>query len=98
MEEMFVQRRLITYGAYLAVGRLDDMPVGFTVPRHEFETDPSTVKLSRLLGGPIQSDYGRFYSDPSEHGGWPTGITADQRQEYGKQGLQIIDSQVLLMT
>jgi len=94
MEEMFSQRRSITYGAYLAVGRLDDMPIDFAVPPHEFEADPSTTKLSRLLGGPIQSDYGRFYSDPAEHGGWPTAITAEQRQELGKQGLQMIESQV----
>lgn len=94
MEEMFSQRRSITYGAYLAVGRLDDMPIDFAVPQHEFDADPSTTKLSRLLGGPIQSDYGRFYSDPSEHGGWPSAVTAKQRQEWGKQGLQIIESQV----
>lgn len=94
MEEMFTQRRTITYGAYLAVGRLDDMPIEFAVPHHEFDADPSTTTLSRLLGGPAQSDYGRFYSDPSEHGGWPTAVTAEQRQEWGKQGLQIIESQV----
>jgi creatinine amidohydrolase len=94
MEEMFAERRSITYGAYLAVGRLDDMPIDFSVPRHEFEADPATTKLSRLLGGPIQSDYGRFYSDTSEHGGWPTAVTAEQRQEWGEQGLKTIESQV----
>jgi creatinine amidohydrolase len=94
MEEMFRQRKLITYGAYLAVGRLDDMPIDFAIAHHEFDADSSTTKLSRLLGGPAQSDYGRFYSDPSEHGGWPTAVTAEQRQELGKQGLQIIESQV----
>jgi creatinine amidohydrolase len=94
MEEMFRQRKSITYGAYLAVGRLDDMPIDFAIPHHEFDADSSTTKLSRLLGGPAQSDYGRFYSDPSEHGGWPTAVTAEQRQELGKQGLQIIESQV----
>jgi creatinine amidohydrolase len=94
MEEMFKQMKMTTYGAYLAVGRLDDMPIDLAVPHHEFDADPSTTKLSRLLGGPIQSDYGRFYSDPSEHGGWPTAVTAEQRQEWGKQGLQMIESQV----
>jgi creatinine amidohydrolase len=94
MEEAFKQMKMATYGAYLAVGRLDDMPIDFAVPHHEFVADPSTAKLSRLLGGPIQSDYGRFYSDPSEHGGWPTAVTAEQRQIWGKQGLQIIESQV----
>ena len=94
MEEAFGQRKSISYGAYLIVGRLDDMPIDFSVPKHEFDADPSTSKLSRLLGGPAQSDYGRFYSDPSEHGGWPTAVTAEQRQELGNQGKQIIESQV----
>jgi creatinine amidohydrolase len=94
MEEGFTQRKSISYGAYLIVGRLDDMPIDFSVPKHEFEADPSTTRLSRLLGGPAQSDYGRFYSDTSEHGGWPTAVTAEQRQELGNQGQQIIESQV----
>jgi creatinine amidohydrolase len=94
MEEAFRERKSVTYGAYLIVGRLDDMPIDFSVPHHEFESDPFTSTLSRLLGGPAQSDYGRFYSDPAEHGGWPTAITAEQRQELGKQGLQMIESQV----
>ena len=94
MEEAFTQRKSISFGAYLIAGRLDDMPIDFSVPKHEFDADPSTTKLSRLLGGPAQSDYGRFYSDPSEHGGWPTAVTAEQRQELGKQGQQIIESQV----
>ena len=94
MEAAFSQRKSITYGAYLIAGRLDDMPVDFTIPKHEFEADSSESTLSRLLGGPIQSDYGRFYSDPSQHGGWPTAVTAEQRQEWGKQGKEIIESQV----
>ena len=94
MEEMFSQRRSITYGAYLAVGRLDDMPIDFSVPKHQFDADPSTTSMSRHLGGPAQSDYGRFYADPAEHGGWPTAVTEEQRQELGKQGLQMIESQV----
>jgi creatinine amidohydrolase len=94
MEAAFSQRKSVTYGAYLIVGRLDDMPIDFSVPHHEFDADPFESKLSRLLGGPSQSDYGRFYSDPAEHGGWPTPVTAEQRQEWGKQGEQIIESQV----
>jgi creatinine amidohydrolase len=93
-EQNFSQRKLITYGAYLAVGRLDDMPINFNVPHHEFEADKSVTNLSRLLGGPIQSDYGRFYADTSEHGGWPAPVTVEQRSEWGKQGLALIESQV----
>jgi creatinine amidohydrolase len=94
MEQLFLERKQITYGAYLAVGRLEDMPIGFSVPRHAVESDPSDRKLSRLLGNPGQRDYGRFYADPSEHGGWPEAVTAEQRAEWAKQGLALIDAQV----
>lgn len=95
MQEAMANRKLITYGAYMAVGRLNDMPVNFSVPQHEVESESASLaKLSRLLGGPIQADYGRFYADPSEHGGWPAPVTAEQRDDWGKQGLAIIDSQV----
>jgi len=87
------QRRLITYGAYLAVGRLEDLPVNFSVPHHPFEADKGMAALSRHLV-PGRSDVGRFYADPSEHGGWPTAVTAQQREEWGKQGLSLIESQV----
>ena len=86
-------RRAITYGAYLAVGRLDDMPLGFSIPKHEFENDEGVAEMSKRLD-PGQSDYGRFYTDPSEHGGWPTAVTAEQRDEMGKQGLAEIEAQV----
>lgn len=94
MEQAFLQRKQITYGAYLAVGRLEDMPINFAVPHHPVESDPSDKKLSHLLGNPGQRDYGRFYSDPSEHGGWPEAVTAEQRSEWAQQGLALIDSQV----
>jgi creatinine amidohydrolase len=86
-------RRSLTYGAYLAVGRLEDMPVDFSVAKHEFEADEGGAEVERHLA-PGQSDYGRFYADPSQHGGWPTAITAGQRGELGKQGLALIESQV----
>ena len=87
------QRRLITYGAYLAVGRLQDLPLNFSVPHHPFEADKGMAELSKHLL-PGRSDVGRFYADPSEHGGWPTPVTAQQREEWAKEGLSLIDSQV----
>ena len=87
------ERELITFGSYMAVGRLDDIPVGFSVPEHQFEADKALSNLSRHLN-PAMSDVGRFYADPSEHGGLPKAITAEQRTEMGRKGLAIIDSQV----
>ena len=86
-------RHYVTYGSYQIVGRLEDMPINFSVPKHEFEDDKGMAALSRHLV-PGQSDVGRFYSDPSEHGGWPTAVTAEQRAEWGKKGEALIESQV----
>jgi creatinine amidohydrolase len=86
-------RKFITYGSYQVVGRLEDMPVNFSVPQHPFDADQGMTALSRHLI-PGQSDVGRFYSDPSEHGGWPTAVTPEQRAEWGKKGEALIESQV----
>jgi creatinine amidohydrolase len=94
MEEAFKQMKMSTYGAYLAVGRLGDMPVDYSVAPHSIESDPSTAKLSHYLGGGAQADYGRFYADPAEHGRFPTPVTAEQSQEWGEQGLKNIEAQV----
>lgn len=90
---MMSTRKAITYGAYLAVGRLDDIPVNFSVPKHDFEEDEAELDMAKHLV-PGQSEYGRFYTDPSQHGGWPTAVTAEQRLQLGKEGLARIDSQV----
>jgi len=93
MAEAMGQRKWITYGSYQIVGRLDDMPIDFSVPQHTFEADNGMAALSRHLI-PGQSDVGRFYSDPSEHGGWPTAVTVEQRAEWAKKGEALIESQV----
>jgi len=93
LAEAMGQRKWVTYGSYQIVGRLDDMPIGFSVPQHPFEADTAMSALSRHLI-PGQSDVGRFYSDPSEHGGWPTAVTAEQRTEWGKKGQDLIEAQV----
>jgi len=93
MAEAMGQGKWVTYGSYQIVGRLDDMPIDFSVPEHTFESDSGMAALSRHLI-PGQSDVGRFYSDPSEHGGWPTAVTSEQRAEWAKKGEALIESQV----
>jgi creatinine amidohydrolase len=86
------RRRLVTYGAYQTVGRLDDMPVGLSEPEREFEKDQSDLR--RFVPPFNGTPYGSFYSDPSEHGGFVTPVTAEQREEWGREGAALIESQV----
>ena len=93
LEAAMSQMRMLTYGAYLTVGRLDDMPVNYSSPKHEFDADKDLDKVSSLLD-PGSSAYGRFYADPNEHGGVPRPVTAEQRADWAKQGAALLDSQV----
>lgn len=93
MAEATGRRKWITYGSYEIVGRLNDLPVGFSVPQHPFEADSGLAIVSKHLL-PGQSDVGRFYADASEHGGWPTAVSAEQRAEWGKKGVGMIEAQV----
>ena len=92
-EAAMSQMRMLTYGAYLTVGRLDDMPVNYSSPKHEFEADKAVEEVSAHLD-PGSSAYGRFYADPNEHGGVPRPVTAEQRADWAKQGAALLDSQV----
>ncbi|MEN3747040.1 creatininase family protein [Sphingomonas sp. HF-S3] len=84
--------RLLAYGAYQIAGRLDDMPIGLSQPKHEFRKDPSG--LSRFVPPYNGTPAGSFYADPSEHGGWVTPVTEAQRAEWGRQGADYIAAQV----
>jgi creatinine amidohydrolase len=82
-----------TYGAYKIVGRLNDMPVGLRQPPHEYEHNVGLEKLGKILGvwnGKVPA----FYADGSEHGGFITPVTAEQRDQWGKEGEELIESQV----
>jgi creatinine amidohydrolase len=85
-------RQLVTYGAYRAAGRLNDLPVGLTEPKREIARDPSN--LSRFVPPFNGTPAGSFYGDPAEHGGFVTAVTAEQREEWGRKGETLLDSQV----
>lgn len=91
--DAMAQRHALTFGSYLAVGRLDDIPINFSVAPYDVEADKGLEKVSSLLD-PGASAYGRFYADPSEHGGLPQAVTAEQRADWAKQGLAMLDAQV----
>jgi creatinine amidohydrolase len=85
-------RKLTTFGAYQLVGRLNDIPVGLSEPKREFDKDKSD--LSRFAPPFNGTPAGSYYADPSEHGGYVTAITAEQRAEWGQKGAALIESQV----
>jgi creatinine amidohydrolase len=85
-------RKLTTFGAYQLVGRLNDIPVGLSEPKRDFEKDKSD--LSRFAPPFNGTPAGSYYADPSEHGGYATAITVEQRAEWGQKGAALIESQV----
>lgn len=85
-------RKFTTYGAYQIVGRLNDIPVGLSQPRHETLKDPSA--LSRYVPPYNGTPAGSFYADPADHGGWVTAVTEEERATWGQKGADLIASQV----
>jgi creatinine amidohydrolase len=86
-------RKQRVYGAYKIVGRLNDMPVGLTQPPHEFEDDEGLNKINKIVGiwnGKVPA----FYADSSQHGGFVTPVTAEQRETWGKDGAAAIEAEV----
>jgi creatinine amidohydrolase len=84
-------RNLITYGAYQLVGRLNDMPVGLTAPPHPIPPANTQSRINRLAGA---GGVGNFYNDVAEHGGFAKAVTAEQREQYGREGAAMIEAQV----
>ncbi|MCW2370805.1 creatininase family protein [Sphingobium sp. B11D3D] len=85
-------RNLVSYGAYQLVGRLSDMPVGLSQPEHEIERDPSAV--SRYVPPFSGTPAGSFYPDAVLHGGFVKPVTEQERAQWGREGADLIRSQV----
>ncbi|MXO70239.1 creatininase family protein [Alteraurantiacibacter buctensis] len=85
-------RELVSFGSYQIVGRLNDIPVNVTQPRHEVLRDPS--QLSRFVPPFSGTPAGSFYSDPVLHGGFVEPISEEQRARWGREGADYIRSQV----
>jgi creatinine amidohydrolase len=82
----------VLFGAYSVVGRLDDIPLNVTQVMPEHPADPSLNKLQSL--GPGSGAIGAYFGDPGEHGGLAKPITAEQRAQFAKEGVAMIDATV----
>lgn len=84
------------YGSYSIVGRLDDMPLSFEgidlpkdyKPSGEMGTPAAANKLLKLNNTQSVQWY---YNSPYDHGGVPKSITAAERDQWAKEGVEIID-------
>jgi creatinine amidohydrolase len=82
----------VLFGAYLVVGRLEDIPLDVTQVMPEHPRDPSLTKLQAL--GPGSGAIGSYFGDPGEHGGLAKPITAEQRMAWAKEGAAMIDTTI----
>ena len=80
----------VLFGAYSVVGRLDDIPLNVTQVMPEHPSDPGLNKLQAL--GPGSGAIGAYFGDPGEHGGLAKPITAEQRAQFAKEGVAMIDA------
>jgi creatinine amidohydrolase len=94
LQAMMAERKLVTYGSFALVGRLDDIPIDVAEPHRDFKSDPSKIYSVVGLNPGLGSTVGNFYADPSEHGGWVEPMTAAERERLGREGSALIDAQV----
>jgi len=91
--------RLIGFGAYYILGRLNDIPLTLEVDKPEQPALPrppaSLAVLSPLA--PESSAVGSYDSDPEHNGGKPlenVRMSAAERERLGKQGAAMIEANV----
>lgn len=91
------------YGAYSIVGRLEDIPLNFTginLPEETSVDIPESVfafpKIEGLDRNKLNQHMalGFYYSSPFQHGGIPKAITAAERNQYAKEGVNAINQMV----
>ena len=81
-----------TMGAYLIVGRLEDVPVNLSqdVPVH-----PANPAVDNLFPvGPQSGAIGFYMTDPTDHGGPALSMTREQRSRLAAQGAAEISANV----
>jgi len=82
----------VLFGAYSVVGRLEDIPLNVTQVMPEHPRDPGLEKLQSL--GPGSGAIGAYFGDPGEHGGLAKPITAEQRAQWAKEGVEMINATI----
>ena len=88
------ERAATVYGAYEIAGRLDDLPVGLSEPPRDFERNAGLERLGQILGGIWNGKVPAYFADGSQHGGFVTPVTAEQRSAWGTQGADRIRKEV----
>ena len=82
----------VLFGAYSVVGRLEDIPLNVTQVMPDHPRDPGLEKLQSL--GPGSGAIGAYFGDPGEHGGLAKPITAEQRAQWAKEGVEMINATI----
>ncbi len=79
-------------GAYLIVGRLEDVPINLS---QEVPVHPANPGVDNLFPIGVQSGAIGFYmTDPTDHGGPALPMTAEQRLTLAQKGAATIDTGV----
>jgi creatinine amidohydrolase len=79
-----VESNARTMGAYLIVGRLNDVPVDLS---QEVPVHPANPAVDDLFPvGPQSGAIGFFMTDPTDHGGPALAMAAEQRSRLAEQG------------
>ena len=92
----------LMYGAYSIVGRLEDIPLSFEgidLPNNykssgDMGTPSAAAKLLNLNSTQAVQWY---YNSPYDHGGVPESITAEEREQWAKEGVETIDNIIKAM-
>jgi creatinine amidohydrolase len=90
MNKVKADHTKVLFGAYSVMGRLEDIPLNVTQVMPEHPMDPSLNKLQSL--GPGSGAVGSYFGDPGEHGGLAKPITAEQRSQWAKEGVAMIEA------
>jgi creatinine amidohydrolase len=92
--------QLVGYGAYSILGRLTDIPLNLDFKPAGQPVPPPPASLRKLNPlGPGSGAVGTYNPNNGDNGGRPlkVSITAQQREEMGKQGAGIIEAGVKAM-
>jgi creatinine amidohydrolase len=90
MNKVKADHTKVLFGAYSVMGRLEDIPLNVTQVMPEHPSDPALNKLQSL--GPGSGAIGSYFGDPGEHGGLAKPITAEERAQWAKEGVAMIDA------
>lgn len=81
-----------TMGAYLIVGRLDDVPVNMS---QEVPVHPANPAVDNLFPvGPQSGGIGFYMTDATDHGGPVLSMTVEQRSRLASQGAAEVDANI----